>query len=205
MRARIAYISSLGTTAILVAAALLMLAVVGALVAFRGWPGSANGAVIQRVPLGPGSAAAHTIAVRPRAVATKRVVRADSFTARAAAKARVSTAGLVKEPAPTVVPGIVMNPVAPATMHPVTPGSVADSPAPAAEAPVATPAKPPSASPAPAPVGDGTSPLPYVPLPDPIAQGSPSAPSSDQVISMVGELIATPPPPMAGSVVDGLR
>ena len=52
MRARFAYISSLGTTAILVAAALLMLAVVGALVAFRGWPGSANGAVVQPVPLG---------------------------------------------------------------------------------------------------------------------------------------------------------
>ena len=44
MRVRVAYISSLGTTAILVAAALLMLAVVGAIVGVPGWPGGANGA-----------------------------------------------------------------------------------------------------------------------------------------------------------------
>src|SRR3954451_16094058 len=98
MRARVAYISSLGTTAILVAAALLMLALVGALVAFRGWPGSANGAVVQQGPLGPGAGAARMVFVRPPA-ATKRVVRIRSFTARAASRARLSTAGLVKDPA----------------------------------------------------------------------------------------------------------
>src|SRR5947209_2831447 len=38
MRARSAYISSLSTTAIIVASALLMLALLGAIVAFRGWP-----------------------------------------------------------------------------------------------------------------------------------------------------------------------
>src|SRR3954469_22963057 len=103
MRARVAYISSLGTTAILVAAALLMLAVVGALVAFRGWPGSANGAVVQPVSLGPGSGAARTVLTRP-AAATKPVVRVRSFAALAATRARVSTAGLVKRPEPGVVP-----------------------------------------------------------------------------------------------------
>src|SRR3954462_3485824 len=149
MRARIAYISSLGTTAILVAAALLMLAVVGALVAFRGWPGNANGAVIQRVPLGPGSGAARTVLVRPTAATTsKRVVRVESFAARAAARARLSTAGLVKQPAspppgppspppPPAARAIVMQPVAPATMHPASPQSTPATPPPAVQNAVA--------------------------------------------------------------------
>src|SRR3954447_7665301 len=114
MRARIAYISSLGTTAILVAAALLMLAVVGALVAFRGWPGSANGAVVQPVPLAPGARVARAVIARPAASA-KHVVRVRSFAALAATKARASTAGLVKRPHHAVVPGIVMEPTPPAT------------------------------------------------------------------------------------------
>src|SRR5919107_6423722 len=159
MRARVAYISSLGTTAILVAAALLMLALVGALVAFRGWPGSANGATVQQVPLGPGTGAARTVLVRPVAD-TKRVVRVKSFAARAAAQARVSTAGLVKQPKPVVVPGVVMNPIPPATMHPVAPGTVPASQPPATQPAIAAPQKPPSPTPAPAPVGGGDSPLP---------------------------------------------
>jgi hypothetical protein len=203
MRARIAYISSLGTTAILVAAALLMLAVVGALVAFRGWPGNANGAVVQRVPLGPGSDAARTVLVRPTAATTtKRVVRVEAFAARAAARARLSTAGLVKQPASRGAPGIVMQPVAPATMHPAAPGSGPAAPPPTVQNAVAQPEQPPST--APAPVGGGTSPLPYVPLPGPLAQGSPGAPT-DQVAGMVGELIGTPPPPIAGTVVESRR
>jgi hypothetical protein len=67
MRARVAYISSLGTTAILVAAALLMLAVVGAIVAFRGWPGAANAAGVQSVPLtSPLTRASATLVVTRR-------------------------------------------------------------------------------------------------------------------------------------------
>jgi hypothetical protein len=206
MRARVAYISSLGTTAILVAAALLMLAVVGALVAFKGWPGSANGAVVQQVPLGPGTGAAETVLVRP-AAATTRVVRARSATQRAAAaKARLSTAGLVKEPEADVVPGVVMDPVAPAEMHPATPETVAAAP-PATQPAIAPPAKPPSTPATPAPVGSGGGPLPLVPLPDPSAPASsPQTPSSDQVATMVGELIATtPPPPVVGPVGDSLH
>src|SRR5690349_6269234 len=197
MRARVAYISSLGTTAILVAAALLMLAVVGALVAFRGWPGSANGAVVQPVPLRPGTDAVRTLLVRPVADTKARVVRVKPFAARAAARARarLSTAGLVKQPKPAAVPGIVMNPVAPATMDPAAPETVSSSTPPAVQPPVAAPQKPPSSGPTTTPVGGGDSPLPYVPLPDPTAAGSPQAPTSDQVATMVGELIATAPPP----------
>jgi hypothetical protein len=51
MRARAAYISSLGTTGILVSSALLMLAMVSALVAFRAWPGGQAGADVQRIPI----------------------------------------------------------------------------------------------------------------------------------------------------------
>lgn len=40
MRASRAYIAGLGTTSVLVASALLLLAVVGTLVAFEGWPGT---------------------------------------------------------------------------------------------------------------------------------------------------------------------
>src|SRR5207237_977628 len=51
MRARAAYISSLGTTGILVSSALFMLTMVSALVAFRGWPGVTPGGGVQAVPL----------------------------------------------------------------------------------------------------------------------------------------------------------
>jgi hypothetical protein len=213
MRARVAYISSLGTTAILVAAALLMLALVGALVAFRGWPGNANGAAVQPVPLGLGSRIARTVIVRPAAT-TRHVVRVRSSSARAATKARASTAGLVKSPEPDVVPGIVMEPVPPATMTPVAPGPRGGSAAPVAQPAVAPPATPnpgdPTRVPAPSNplVGD---PLAGTPLPPgvtplvPNGAPPPQAPSTDQVMTMVGELIGTPPPPAAGTVADSLR
>jgi hypothetical protein len=205
MRARVAYISSLGTTAILVAAALLMLAVVGALVAFKGWPGSANGAVVQQVPLGPGTGAAHTVLVRPAAL-TRRVVRVRPSAAHAvAARARLSTAGLVKQPKQAVVPGIVMVPVAPATMHPAAPETAAGPPQSGAQPAVAPPEKPPGTPSTPAPVGGGSAALPLGPLPDAAGPGAPQAPSSDEVAVMVGELIAVPPPPVVGSVVESLR
>jgi hypothetical protein len=44
-----AYITSLGTTAILVASSLLVLAVTSAIVAFDGWPGHASAAAVDRV------------------------------------------------------------------------------------------------------------------------------------------------------------
>jgi hypothetical protein len=205
MRARVAYISSLGTTAILVAAALLMLALVGALVAFRGWPGSANGAVVQQVPLGPGTGAAKSVFVRPVA-ATNHVVRVRSFAARAAARARVSTAGLVKDPAPATADGVAMAPLSTVTMNPAAPQTHGSAPV-AAVQPATVPSKPPAPG-DPTSVGSPPSnPVAGLPLLDPNspAPSSPQAPSSDQVAAMVGELIGAPPPPSIGSVVDNLR
>jgi hypothetical protein len=205
MRARVAYISSLGTTAILVAAALLMLALVGALVAFRGWPGGANGAVVQQVPLGPGTGAARTVLVRPVA-ATKRVVRVRSFTARAASRARVSTAGLVKDPAPPAVSGVVMAPVSTVTMQPTAPQTRGGEPAATVQQAVQAPQPPATGDPTTV-GGPPGNPLAGLPLLDPNAPASsPQTPSSDQVATMVGELIGSaPPPPGVGSLVDNLR
>src|SRR5919107_1009188 len=112
MRARVAYIHSFGTTTILVAAALLMLAVGGAIVAFNGWPGGANDAQVRSVPLQPAAPAtkAKPVASRP-AARTPAPARAPRATARPARRP-ASTAGLVKStPAAgpgKVVPGIVM-------------------------------------------------------------------------------------------------
>lgn len=198
MRARVAYISSLGTTAILVAAALFMLTLVGAIVAFRGWPGGANGPGVQSVPLGPGSASAPALLVRPVA-ATSRVVRARTTPVGAAARARLSTAGLVKQASPAVVSGLVMQPVPAASMHPATLQAGGGSAPPSVQPAIAAPNPPSAGDPSPVPAPNGT--LPGVPLFDPTATpppSSPQAPSSDQVAAMVGELIGTPPPPLAG-------
>src|SRR3954452_15830367 len=191
MRARIAYISSLGTTAILVAAALLMLALVGALVAFRGWPGSANGAVVQQVPLGPGSGAARTVLVRPVA-ARSRIVRVRSFSALAVTRARVSTAGLVKEPAPAAVKGVVMEPASTITMSPSTPQpGGASAHAEPAQSPVAAPGTPTPDNPTGVPASGN--PVAGIPLLDPGAPGplSGQAPSGDQIPVMVGALVGS--------------
>jgi hypothetical protein len=106
MRARVAYISSLGTTAILVAAALLMLAVVGAIVTFRGWPGAANADGVQSVPLTPSftRASASLVATRihrPRALVRTAARRVSTRSG------RLSTAGLVKVVGPRTLPGAV--------------------------------------------------------------------------------------------------
>jgi hypothetical protein len=103
MRARAAYISSLGTTGILLAAAVLMLAIVSALVAFRAWPGGAGDSVAA-VPVVPraGTPAALTQvrSVRaPKRVVTRTVSRV--VPKRTVARAPSAT-GLVKT---TVVHG----------------------------------------------------------------------------------------------------
>jgi hypothetical protein len=106
MRARVAYISSLGTTAILVAAALLMLAVVGAIVAFRGWPGAANAAGVQSVPLPPSLTQSRTALIITRVKPARAVVRVGAV----AARRFTSTAGLVKVVGPRAVSGVVRLP-----------------------------------------------------------------------------------------------
>src|SRR4051812_46824138 len=197
MRARPAYISSLGTTAILVAAALMMLAVVSAIVAFRGWPGSATGdGGVQSVPLAPRGGAERAALVRREAPPVRGVQRSKTQqrSARAVTKhASPSTAGLVKSDArgPRVVPGLVMEPAvaAPMQAQPTRPGRGSVQPAP-------QPAQP--AQPSPerqlpgqpeGPVGDGGGLTIPVPVPVPVPLPGDPPPSSEQVTRMVGSLL----------------
>src|SRR4051794_40413924 len=189
MRARVAYISSLGTTAILVAAALLMLAVVGAIVAFRGWPGAANGAEVQPVPLTSPLTRASATLVASRS-SNRAVVRSSSVVATRAA-GRLSTAGLVKQVGPGPLPGVVkvttggpgpsMHGVFPQPTHPIP-----SFPPPAGRNPV-TVQLPPTSS------GGGSSPVVPVQLPNP----SSAPPVTAQVGDGVGQVVSHAPSPPA--------
>jgi hypothetical protein len=119
MQARAAYIRSLGTTSILVAAALLMLGLVGALVGFHGWPEGAVGETVPSVPAQPVPQRIQTLvrAVRTPVLARKARLVGD----------RGATAGLVKQ-VPVSSSQPIGYPVA------VVPGEVA----PAAPAPHAS-------------------------------------------------------------------
>jgi hypothetical protein len=194
MRARVAYISSLGTTAILVAAAMLMLVVVGAIVAFRGWPGVANGSGVQSVPLAPQTGPARTILARPVAF-TRHVVRVRPGALVAVASRRTtSTAGLVKQRSGgPLVHGLVMVSVPGATMHPASPRSVDSVDPGTVPAPVGTPGGP-GSGPAPIP----SSPTGQVSLPVPLPPPPGNSPGSDELSVVVNGLLgATPPPPVA--------
>jgi len=192
MRARVAYISSLGTTAILVAAALLMLAVVGAIVTFRGWPGAANADPVQSVPLTPSLTRASATVVATRVHRASAVVRA---TARplAATRRRLSTVGLVKVVGPRVAPGVVKVMSGPGpSVHSVypSPGRPFPSfPPPTGRNPVTVPL-PPSSS------GGGSGGPVQVP------DGGAAAPVTGQVNSVVGQVVAEAPspPPVVESV-----
>jgi hypothetical protein len=212
MRARPAYISSLGTTAILVAAALLMLAVVSAIVAFRGWPGSATGdGGVQSVPLAPRGGAERAALVRRTATPVRGVERSKARRAAPATKhATASTAGLVKSKAKgrRTVPGIVMEPAVAAPMQAQQSRPGRESAPPAAQA-VPTTSQPTPERQLPGqpggPVGDGggvTIPLP-VPVPVPLPGDPP--PSAVQVTTMVGDLLtgSAPPPPLLDTL--GIR
>jgi hypothetical protein len=184
MRARAAYISSLGTTTILVGASLLMLTVVSAIVGFRGWPGMVSGSGVEAVPLSPASPPARSASF----VRTSPVHKAARVTrATAATRRRASTAGLVKVPsgrAPNV-PGLGMAPV------PVSP--MASSPVPRTIAPV-PPTRPPH------PVSDNrdnTPDLPPAPNPGQFPISAPDAGGSDQVTGLAGMLLSSAPPPAA--------
>src|SRR5881397_502999 len=144
MRARVAYISSFGTTAILVAAALLMLAVVGAIVAFRGWPGAANADGVQSVPLTPSFTRARATLVAARVHHARTLVRGAARPGSSARAGRLSTRGLVKVVGPGTAPGVVkvtsgpgpgMHPVYPSPGRPFTPSF----PPPAGREPVTIP------------------------------------------------------------------
>lgn len=90
MRARAAYIRSLGTTSILVAAAFLMLGVVGALVGFHGWPEGAVGETVRSVPLTP--------TPQPVLSAVRTVRKAPAARVASRTGARRGTTGLTKVP-----------------------------------------------------------------------------------------------------------
>jgi hypothetical protein len=104
MSARKAYISSLGTTGLLVAAALAMLIVVGALVAFDRWPTQAI-AEAESVPV------ARTPADRVRATEARRDATADRGARRATARSLIRSRGrldLAAAQAGTVERGVHM-------------------------------------------------------------------------------------------------
>jgi hypothetical protein len=183
MRARVAYISSLGTTAILVAAALLMLAVVSAIVAFRGWPGDANGATVQTVPLAPHQSSQRVAVVRFSPAALSLGRSANARAARRAAAKRLDKAG---GSGPHGVPGLGMQPVTLAPMTP-QPSSIAHVPQGQTQAAQQNGGGGQPDGPAP---GDGGVPLS---LPS-----SSAPPAADQVTTTVGGLLGGAPPPPAG-------
>lgn len=188
MRARFAYITSLGTTAILVGAALFMLGVVGAIVAFHGWPGGADGRGVHSLPLAPDGATKRVALARHTKAGG--VVRTSARTATAAAK-RLTTAGLVKQggTGPALVGGVVMTPVATTTPHPTSP-----APNPGTRPTTVAPEPARGFSP-----GDGGS-YTEVPLPGLAQVPLPGTVAAPDVVSGIGELIPALPPPPALAV-----
>jgi hypothetical protein len=141
MTARKAYISSLGTTGLLVAAALAMLIVVGALVAFDRWPTQAI-AEAESVPVTPGDATrvSETADRRTAAAADRGAHRAG---VRSLAQVRgvlgqvaaqAGTVGRSAHVAPVVRDPVVSDlpaPDATADTAPTAPSTAAAQPAPA--------------------------------------------------------------------------
>ena len=198
MRARVAYISSLGTTAILVSAALLMLAVVGAIVTFRGWPGAANADGVQSVPLTPSFTRTGDSLVVTHVHRASAVVRSRARPVAARTNARLSTAGLVKVVGPRTLPGVVKVTGGPGpAIHPVFPqpqpgsGTLPSFPPPSGRNPPVTVPLPTASS------GDGSG--PPLQLPD----GGATAPVTHQVDSVVSNVVSQAPSPPP--VVDGVR
>lgn len=192
MQARAAYIRSFGTTSILVAAAVLILATVSALVAYRGWPGSDRAEGVTSVPLQPPQPAGEVRALRgPRTVPTARLGAAlDAALAprrarRSALTAAPTTVGLVK-----VVPR--MTPAVP----PAPDAAPDPAPAPGDNARVKPPDPPPP-----------TPPSSVVPLPEPI--GTPVEATEEFAFGVVGEMLpdegeASVQGDPLGVVMDGL-
>ena len=121
MSARKAYISSLGTTGLLIAAALAMLIVVGALVAFDRWPTQAV-AEAESVPITGDAANASNQAGEPRAFTRTglpaRLTAISDKRSRAVLRRAAARAGRVEStvgPAPAVSETIVSDLPAPNT------------------------------------------------------------------------------------------
>jgi hypothetical protein len=191
MRARAAVIPSLGTTGILLAAALLMLALVSALVAFRAWPGG-TGEAVPSIPVQQ-QAGSRVDLKQVRTASPPRTVKRIAAPARTPAiTPRVTTAGLVKttttvDTSPTdivkVPPGVRMSlpPAQTPTARPTT-APVTSPPAPVAgEDPsfVPEPALPPDA------VNDTVTGV-VEPLPGDGAEGAPQLTVAPDEATLIG-------------------
>ena len=131
-----AYITSLSTTAILVASSVLVLAVTSAIVAFDHWPRNAASAPVDRVTVGPSAVAAQPL------VAT---IGAAGLTA-----ARAGVVAVRARPAPAAPsPRGGSPPTAPGEGP--APSAPSPAPTPAVPAPGARAASPPSQAPPPQP------------------------------------------------------
>src|SRR5438045_7217666 len=91
MKATKAYIASLGTTGVLLAASILMLAVVSAVVAFDRWPGAGAQAPVKTLVLADTPAA---IRVGTHSTAPSATAAARNATLAALGRPRVTTAPL---------------------------------------------------------------------------------------------------------------
>src|SRR5829696_2914001 len=153
MSARKAYISSLGTTGLLIAAALAMLIVVGALVAFDRWPSQAI-AEAESVPVTDAGANVSHRAVAPRSFArtglSARLTAISEKRSRAVLRQAAARAGRVGSTAGPAPAAVLSEPI------------VSDLPAPSADPGAPAPAAPAQqqAAQAPAPASAPQTPAP---------------------------------------------
>ena len=200
MQARKAYISSLGTTGLLVASSLLILVVVGALVAFDRWPNQAA-AETETVPITDTTPRAvrpadpaRVLAGAERRAATRALAGSHSARAlraasrRAAAGANLGRAGTGSGSATAgATSGAVISDLPAPDTAPAQSGSPAQATAPGAGS---------SSSPGSGPLGGGGSPLPLPPTP--IAQTGGDALSA--LTDQVGGTVMPVSPSLAESV-----
>ena len=173
MRAGKAYISSLGTTGLLIASSLLLLMVVGAFVAFDSWPGqaAADPEVVSIAAEPPNRDGAAILPDRAtlaaaRAVATRGVPRASAVASAAGSLRPAATrAGAVQ----VVSDSDSLELVAPAPV-------VSELPAPEAAPAPGTRTAP--APPVTAPPAD-TRPAPHLPVPVPVLELAPGDPAPE--------------------------
>ena len=183
MRAGKAYISSLGTTGVLIASSFLLLTVVGALVAFDRWPSQAV-AEPETVAIAEpaerarttGASTAGAAALAPRALQRAgTTASAPTATARAAAGIATGT-GLVESGAATAQIPAADPVVATQPAPDAGPAPAAGNPDPA-PAPTAVPGRPEPSAP-----GRG----PDLPSLDPLLPGEGSAPGPEALAGTTG-------------------
>src|SRR5947209_10940530 len=172
MQARSAYISSLSTTTIMVAGALLMLALLGATVGFRHWPHGDGGSPIDSI--GMSSEPSHVLRAAKVIPPPKPPAGAPRASAPAAAR-----------PTPAPAPSAPTATAGAPTPHAPVPGVIEVPPAPAA-APESSPQSGPSTAP------------PSQPMPNAPPPARPSPPAGvrhllEPVISPITETVGPVP------------